>query len=79
MMSISQPISMELPPQDVHSIIPYVLVYKDLSEKERQCCELHYREGYSFAAIGEMLGISKGSVQSYIGRARRKVEEVQVH
>lgn len=70
---------MQITLQGVHSIIPYVLIYKDLSARERQCCELYYQEGYSFATIGEMLGMSKSSVQSYIERARQKVEKVQVH
>lgn len=46
----------------------------DLSERERQCYLLHYVEQHSFNEIAKELGIKKGSVQSYISRARVKTQ-----
>lgn len=45
-----------------------------LSPRERHCYMLHYINLRSFAEIADELNISKGSVQSYIERARSKIK-----
>lgn len=44
-----------------------------LSERERECYLMHYVNLMSFQKIADMLGISKGSVNCYIRRARAKI------
>jgi RNA polymerase sigma-70 factor (ECF subfamily) len=44
-----------------------------LSRRERECYMLAHGEGFSHAAVAEMLGISAGSVSEYIQRAQRKI------
>jgi positive control factor len=46
-----------------------------LSERERECYVLAYGECFSHAEIAELLGISKGSVETYIKRANAKINE----
>lgn len=48
----------------------------NLSERERDCLILHIGQGMSMSEVSEQLGISKASVQTYIKRAREKIEEV---
>ena len=47
-----------------------------LSGRERDCLILHVSQGMSMSEVSEQLGISKASVQTYIKRAREKIEEV---
>lgn len=44
-----------------------------LSERERECYTLAHGQGFSHEYIAEMLGITKGSVDSYIARAQEKI------
>lgn len=46
-----------------------------LSPRERECYEMAHGQGFSFAYIAQMLGISKGAVQEYVERAQEKVSE----
>ena len=50
-------------------------ILASFSLRERQCYTLHVAQGMSMGAIGDELGISKGTVQGYIKRAQNKVEE----
>lgn len=53
-----------------------IYLFKSFSERERQCYVLHVAQGLSMGKIADELGISKATVQSYINRARKKVEAV---
>jgi RNA polymerase sigma-70 factor (ECF subfamily) len=44
-----------------------------LSERERECYELHYGYGFTYDEVAVMLKISKGSVEEYVKRAHAKV------
>jgi len=46
-----------------------------LSARERQCYLLHYVNQLSFEEIAKELEISKGAVQSYLERARKKIKK----
>lgn len=46
-----------------------------LSPRERQCYLLHYVNQLSFSEIEKELNLSKGTIQSYIERARRKIKK----
>jgi RNA polymerase sigma-70 factor (ECF subfamily) len=46
----------------------------ELTEKERQVYILAIGELYSYGKIAELLEISKGTVQSYMERANKKIE-----
>lgn len=46
-----------------------------LSPRERECYEMAHGQGFSFAYIANLLGISKGAVQEYVERAQEKVSE----
>lgn len=45
-----------------------------MTERELTCWLLHMAHGLTFAEIGGRLGVSKATVQSYVERARRKVQ-----
>lgn len=45
-----------------------------LSARERQCYLLHYVNQLSFEEISDELKLSKGTVQSYVERARAKIK-----
>lgn len=49
-------------------------ILASFSLRERQCYILHEGQGMSMSAIGDELGISKGTVQGYIEKAREKVK-----
>ena len=51
-------------------------ILASFSLRERQCYILHVAQGMSRGAIGDELGVSKGTVQGYIEKARKKVEQV---
>lgn len=51
-------------------------VFVSMSHRERECFILHSAEGLSMGQIAKRLGVSKATVQSYINRARKKVEEI---
>lgn len=46
-----------------------------LSPRERQCYLLHYVNQLTFDEIASELNLSKGSIQSYVERARKKIKE----
>lgn len=46
-----------------------------LSPQERACYEMAHGQGFSFSYIAGLLGISKGTVESYVTRAQKKVSE----
>lgn len=46
-----------------------------LSDRERECYVLAHGECFSFAEIAEFLNISKGSVETYVERAQKKISE----
>lgn len=48
-----------------------------LSIRERQCFVLKSTTDWSIEQIGKELGISKGSVQSMLSRANKKLEEIR--
>lgn len=47
---------------------------RDLSERERQCYMLHVVDGMTFEEISRELHVGRSSVQTYIERAREKIE-----
>lgn len=47
----------------------------ELSVRERQCYLLHFAQGYSMQMIANELGISKASVQKFIDRAKKKIND----
>lgn len=47
----------------------------ELSERERECYVLAHGQGFSHDYIADLLGISKGSVDSYMARAQEKITE----
>lgn len=46
-----------------------------LSDRERQCFLLHAVQGLSFAEIGKEMKLSRTAVQSYVERAKSKVQQ----
>ncbi len=53
-----------------------IYLFKSFSERERQCYVLHVAQGLSMQKIADRLEISKGTVQTYIRRAKEKVQTV---
>ncbi len=50
-----------------------------LSHRERQCFLLHQAQGLSYAEIHRELKISRSTVQKYVERAKKKVENALCH
>lgn len=50
-------------------------IFATMSERERQCYVLHEGQGMSMGKIADSIGLKKRTVQQYIERARKKVEE----
>ena len=48
-----------------------------LTEKQRECCDLHYNEDLSLSEIAEQLGISRQGVWDNIRRAESVLEDVE--
>ncbi len=48
-----------------------------LTDKQRECCELHYNDDLSLAEIAEQLGISRQGVWDNIRRADAALEELE--
>lgn len=48
---------------------------RNLSERERQCYVLHYGCSFSLRQVGLELNLKKSAVQSYLLRAKAKVDE----
>lgn len=53
-----------------------IQLFRNFSDRERQCYVMHTAEGLSMQKIADRLGIKKRTVQQYIERAREKVEKV---
>lgn len=53
-----------------------LMVFKNLSHRERQCYIMYEAENLSMQKIANRLGIKKRTVQQYIERAREKVEKI---
>ncbi|GGB26728.1 positive control factor [Lentibacillus populi] len=51
-------------------------LFRNFSDRERQCYIMYEAEQLSMSKIALKLGLSKATVQSYINRARKKVEEI---
>ena len=49
-------------------------IFSALSPRERQCYILHESQGLSWADVAIELGISKSTVQTYLKRAKEKIE-----
>ena len=48
-----------------------------LTEKQRECCDLHYNEDLSLSEIAEQCGISRQGVWDNIRRADAALEELE--
>ena len=48
-----------------------------LTDKQRECCELHFNEDLSLAEIAEVVGISRQGVWDNIRRAEAALEEIE--
>ncbi len=48
-----------------------------LTEKQRECCELHFSEDLSLAEIAEQCGVSRQGVWDNIRRALASMESVE--
>ena len=48
-----------------------------LTDKQRECCELHFNEDLSLAEIAEGVGISRQGVGDNIRRAEAALEEIE--
>lgn len=59
--------------EEQKELIVEVLI--ELSWRERQCYLLHYANERTFQEISNELGITKSSVQSYINRAKEKINK----
>lgn len=51
-------------------------LFRNFSDRERQCYIMHTAEGLSMQKIADKLGLSKWTVRTYINRAKEKVEEI---
>ncbi len=50
-------------------------IFTSFSHRERQCYILHTAQGMSMQQIADEIGLKKRTVQQYIERARKKVEQ----
>jgi RNA polymerase sigma factor (sigma-70 family) len=50
-------------------------VLADLTQRERNVFTLVKAEGLTFESTAELLGLTKSSVQTYLERAERKIED----
>lgn len=53
-----------------------IQLFRNFSDRERQCYIMHVSEQLSMQKIADRLGITKATVQSYISRAKEKVERI---
>lgn len=53
-----------------------IQLFRNFSDRERQCFIMYEAEQLSMGKIADKLGISKGTVQTYIKRAKEKVEQI---
>lgn len=50
-------------------------ILSSLSHRERYCYIMHISQGFSMSKIAKEIGLSKGTVQMYIKRAKEKVKD----
>ena len=48
-----------------------------LTDKQRECCELHFNEDLSLAEIAEQVGVSRQGVWDNIRRAEAALQEIE--
>ena len=48
-----------------------------LTDKQRECCELHFNEDLSLAEIAEQVGVSRQGVWDNIRRAETALQEIE--
>ena len=48
-----------------------------LTDKQRECCDLHFNEDLSLGEIAEQLGISRQGVWDNIRRAESALQEIE--
>ena len=48
-----------------------------LTDKQRECCELHFNEDLSLAEIAEQCGVSRQGVWDNIRRAEQALREIE--
>ena len=48
-----------------------------LTEKQRECCDLHYNEDLSLSEIAEQAGVSRQGVWDNIRRAEAAMQEME--
>ena len=48
-----------------------------LTDKQRECCDLHYNEDLSLSEIAEQLGISRQGVWDNIRRAESAMQDIE--
>ena len=48
-----------------------------LTDKQRECCDLHFNEDFSLGEIAEQLGISRQAVWDNIRRGESSLEEIE--
>lgn len=53
-----------------------IQLFRNFSDRERQCYIMYEAEQLSMQKIADRLGISKWTVRTYIDRAREKVKEI---
>lgn len=53
-----------------------IQLFRNFSDRERQCYIMHEAEQLSMQKIADYLDISKGTVQTYIRRAKEKVQSI---
>lgn len=53
-----------------------IQLFRSFSDRERQCYVMYEAEQMSMQQIADRLNISKGTVQMYIKRARKKVNDI---
>ena len=51
-------------------------LFRNFSERERECYILYEAEQLSMQKIADRLGVSKGTVQNYLKRAKEKVNAI---
>ncbi|MCL6443597.1 MAG: LuxR C-terminal-related transcriptional regulator [Alicyclobacillus sp.] len=56
---------------------PLAVAWREILSNRETLCLLAYERGMSFREIAEVLGVSRATVQSYVERARAKLERVQ--
>ncbi|MBX5436768.1 MAG: helix-turn-helix domain-containing protein [Alicyclobacillaceae bacterium] len=53
------------------------VAWREILSDREMVCLLAYERGMSYGAIAEVLGVSRATVQSYVERARAKLEKAE--